>query len=217
MEDAQIIKYLNQYFLEIMEELSKDKFSHFRDYFFIKQNFSNGNIDGKFKDIFCNFYRLNGPMGLTAHQKDNFFIYLLKKEMDLEKTLRLLYAIPGHNGAHRLFLSFASKLIHTVNDKNPIYDKNIALILSLPRQAYPPHIDERIKNRLEIYSKLKDRFNSLLSNNELNGVLTKCRNVLRHKAAIEHVEWRDDLILDVKLLDSLLWALYYVLYRRNAL
>ena len=217
MEDAQIIKYLNQYFLEIMEELSKDKFSHFRNYFFIQHNFSNGNIDGKFKDIFCRFYKLSRPGGLTAHQKFIFFKYLSKEEIDLKKTLHLLYEIPGYNDAHRLFLSFASKLIHTVNNKNPIYDKNIALILSLPRQAYPPHIDERIKNRLEIYSKLKDRFNSLLSNNELNGVLTKCRNVLRHKAAIEHVEWRDDLILDVKLLDSLLWALYYVLYRRNAL
>lgn len=206
MEVENIANRLNQHKTDIIEILIKNSFSHFRDYFLIRDKFLKNQLDEEFRKEFCKYYSLNGAMGLNDQQKDIFFGLFTAEENKLEVVLRELYRISGYRNRHSLFLSFGTKLLHTINVDLPIYDRNIAYTLGLPKQTYPLHLEGRIKNRLLIYNELKKWFRVLLSNPEICNCLSEVRNELQQKAKPNN--WKDKLLSDTKLLDSLLWTLY---------
>ena len=207
----EIITNLNQYKLEIIEVLIAGNGGHFNKYFKIKSKFIKNDFDEQFKKVFCNFYRLNGPGGLNTSQKNKFFELLFLKENDLKNNLKILHKIPGYEeNKPKLFLSFVTKLQHTINDKLPIYDENIASILELQSPTYPTSLEERIKNRMDIYQELKNNFAILLADEQIKNYLKNNRQELQHKATLCKFNWFDEFISDTKLLDSSLWALYKV-------
>lgn len=211
MKVEKIINHLNQCKSEIIKVLSVNNWRHFRDYFLIRGKFIKNDFDDQFKGVFCGFYIMNGARGLIRPQKNEFFKLLSSRETDLGKILKVLYEIPGYRNSRRLFLSFGTKLLHTINEKLPIYDGNIAHVLKLPAQTYPVSLEERIKNRIDIYEELKNKFNVLLANVEIRYYLKGIRQELQSKARFDKFNWQDKYILDTKLLDSLLWALYSIL------
>lgn len=210
MKIEEIINNLNQYELKIIEKLSENKWRHFEKYIKIREGFLNNRFDEDFRGVFCSFYTLNRV--LNDSQKTEFFNLLSSKETNLEKILRKLYKIPGHKNNHKLFLSFGTKLLHTINGNLPIYDTNIAKILALPRPSDSKllELEEKIKNRVDIYNDLKKRFNELLTNIKINKYLKSIRKKLHYKADIDEFQWQNEYISDTKLLDSSLWALYFI-------
>lgn len=208
MENKKIIERLKQHGAEIIDTLSANNWRHFRDYFSIKEKYLSNNIDDQFVRIFCGFYIMNGARGLTKRQKTEFFKLLSSRETDLEKILKSLYKVPGYKNSHRIFLSFGTKLLHTINDELPIYDGNISYVLELPSQTYPVSFEEKIKNRIDIYKTLKEKFKILLADIEIKDFINKTRQELQNKARLNKFSWQNKNISDTKLLDSLLWALY---------
>lgn len=148
-------------------------------------------------------------MGLNGFQKDKFFKLLSTKENDLENILRTLYEVTGYGGIHKLFLSFGTKLLHTINNDLPIYDRNIANVLELQNQAVGT-LDAKVKNRISIYDELKDDFALLLRDSRITNFLENIRKEIDEKSTENNLEWKNNLVSDVKLLDSSLWALYII-------
>jgi len=208
MENKKIIESLKQHRVEIIDTLSANNWRHFRDYFLIKERYLSNNIDDQFERVFCGFYIMNGARGLTKQQKKEFFNLLSSRENDLEKILKSLYKVPGYKNSRRIFLSFGTKLLHTINEKLPIYDGNISYVLELPSQTYPASFEEKIKNRIDIYKTLKEKFDILLADVEIKNFITSIRQELQNKAELNKFIWKNKYISDTKLLDSLLWALY---------
>ncbi|MDO8466977.1 MAG: hypothetical protein Q7S83_02440 [bacterium] len=207
MNLPEILENLKKYNLEIIQLLSSRDWDHFSSYFFIRERFSNTIIDDEFRRRFCRFYVLNGPTGLNKQQQDEFFQLLSEKDCDLEKILKNLYAVSNR---HRLFLSFATKLLHTMNVNLPIYDRNISSVLGLSTPTYSKILEEKVRNRVEIYNELKRNFVEALGNSEMIDYLVRLRIDLQNKAENESFQWRDNLLSEAKLLDSVLWALYTV-------
>ena len=106
----QIISDLIKYKAKIIKRLSKNEWEHFRKYFLIKKQFPSRILSEYFRDVFCNFYRVNPR--LNRIQKNELFRLLSQKEDNLKKILEDLYEIPGHGARQRLFLSFVTKLLH---------------------------------------------------------------------------------------------------------
>lgn len=204
MNLEQVVIDLTKYKTEITKKLSAN---HWRPYFFIKEKFSNNILDDEFKRRFCSFYIINGPMGLNNFQKNEFFRLLSAEENNLEKILRTLYETPGYRQIHRLFLSFGTKLLHTMDNNLPIYDRNIADVLELQNQAMGP-LEAKIKNRVDIYNELKNNFILLLKDQRIIDFLQDIRKDIYKESSKNNFEWKSGLVSDVKLLDSLLWALY---------
>lgn len=209
MNIQKILSDLNRYREKIIEILSARDWQHFRWYFFIKENVSRKNFDDTLKRRFCWFYAINGAGGLTKDQKNYYFELLSLGETDLEQILRKLYAIPGYRGAHRIFLSFGTKLLQTLNDTLPIYDSYIASSLGLPPQDGTTS-EEKIANRITIYKKLQEDSKNLLEDTQIKDCLKYIRKNLRDKAERGNFSWQDELVSEEKLLDSVLWALYTV-------
>lgn len=210
MEVEQITNYFNKNKSEIVKKLSTSGWRHFRDYFLIKEKFSKNILDDNFKNVFCAFYVVNGPMGLNDAQKKEFFKLLSLKENSLEKILRRLYEVPSYEQNQKLYLSFATKLLHTIDNNLPIYDRNIAYVLNLENQIAGT-LEIRIKNRIDIYNELKNNFNLLLENPKIVSCLKDMRTEIYKATKTTGFEWKDDFVSDTKLLDSSLWALYDLL------
>lgn len=199
---------MGKYKRQVIHILSANDWQHFRSYSYIKTSFSGGNPNGDFRGNFLQFYRMNGPAGLNASQKELFFELLENKESDLSEILRQLHKLPGYNGRHRLFLSFGTKLLHTLNNALPIYDSNVANVLELTPQQQRRSPQERISNRIAIYVELQECSKNLLQDVGINNLLHEIRGSLIKKAKAESFEWRDELVSKEKFLDSVLWALY---------
>jgi len=201
---------LSQYNVQVIEVLSSKDWQHFKLYLFIKENFLKSGNDDQFKRVFCNFYVMNGARGLNDLQKEKFFQLLKSREASLENILRTLYAISGYGGKKKLFLSFGTKLLHTVKETLPIYDMNIASVLELPSQTQVGSLEEKITNRIAVYKKLQEDSKKLLEDSEIKDCLGHIRKELNDKEERENFLWRDELVSEEKLLDSVLWALYTV-------
>ena len=211
MNIEKIIGQLNKYTPEIVQVLSINNWANFRLYYQIKEEYLNKPISDEFKNVFAIFYILNGPNGLNNKQKNKFFELLETRETSLPKILAGLYEIPGYQGFHSLFLSFGTKLLHTLDNSLPIYDRNIASLLELPTQEPYESLEEGSKNRVYIYNELKNDFTILLDNQEIKSCLVNFRKHLIQATDIDGFEWKDGLLSETKLLDSVLWALYTVL------
>jgi len=207
MEIEQITNHFNKHKQEIVQKLSANGWRHFRDYFLIQEKFSKNILDDNFKNVFCSFYVINGPMGLNDVQKKEFFELLSLRENGLEKILKNLYEIPSYGKRNKLFLSFGTKLLHTIDNVLPIYDRNIAYVLKLTNQSSGT-FEEKINNRMDIYKELKSDFSSLLKNTVIMDYLKKTREEIKNMSGKDDFDWKDNLVSDTKLLDSSLWALY---------
>lgn len=207
-EYQKITHDINQLVVQIIEILSTHDWHHFKLYFFIKEKFLMGDFDDKFKRVFCSFYVMNGARGLKDLQKEKFFQLLTSRESSLENILRELYAIHGYGNRKKLFLSFSTKLLHTIGGTLPIYDLNIASVLKLPPQTQIGSLEEKITNRITIYKKLQEDSKNLLEDAKIKDCLKYIRKELSNKAERENFLWQDKLISEEKLLDSVLWALY---------
>ncbi|MDO8594083.1 MAG: hypothetical protein Q7R93_01025 [bacterium] len=195
----------------IIRTLSGGTWSHFGNYFYIQEKYLKSDLDEEFRRRFCAYYVMNGARGLNKPQQSRYFKLLAALETNLKKALRTLFAVPGYGRRHKLFLSFTTKLLHTVDGKLPIYDGNIAHVLVLPKQISTVPLEEKIENRIAIYGELRRWFRASLKSPEVNRYLREMRALLRGAARKDHFEWKDNLLSDTKLLDSCLWALYSVL------
>jgi len=206
MNIKKIIDDLNEFRDEIVEKLREKDWRHFRLYFEITEKFRERKIEEEFKRVFCNFYRTRGLAG--DPKKEFFKILWSKKKDDFEEVLRDLHKAGREKDKQKLFLSFVTKLLHTKNTNLPIYDGNIASVLELPSQRQSAKLEEKIRNRVEIYEELKSDFDVLLKDGNIKEYLNGIRKELSSIAKNDKFEWKDDLISDKKLLDSLLWALH---------
>lgn len=215
MDIEKIIDNLNQHKEKIIERLLLNNGGHFVRYFLIREKFLKDNIDDGFQRDFCYFYVMNGARGLNGPQKEVLFKLLLLKENSLSNILKNLYEIPGYGDKHKLFLSFGTKLLHTIDKNLPIYDGNIAHILELPKQASLSSLEEKIQNRISIYNELKECFKILLGNIEIKNYLKDIRQDFCSRTKQVGFDWKDNLISDTKLLDSLLWVLHTILRNKS--
>lgn len=207
MNIEKTINDLIKYKAEIVKLLSAN---HWCPYFLIKEKFPNDVLNNNFKNNFCYFYVMNAPMGLNDAQKNEFFRLLSEKENSLKNILKKLYEIPGYGKRHKLFLSFGTKLLHTIDNDLPIYDNNIKDVLNLEGPTYNQQFEIRIKNRISIYNELKDDFKLMLNDSRYNIYLKDLRKKIPEEHNSDNFKWRDNLVSDIKLLDSALWALYTI-------
>jgi hypothetical protein len=209
MNIEEISQRLNRHNAEIIKLLSAKRWQHFELYFLIGKKYAGREFDDGFRKTFCYFYVLNGARGLNDPQKKHFFQLLASGEANIENILSELYAIAGYGGKQKLFLSFSTKLVHTIDSTLPIYDMNVAAVLRLPAPSQASSLKERIDNRVKtVYGALQKNSSDLLMDAAIKEYLAGLRKELSEKARREQFNWQDNLISQQKLLDSALWALY---------
>ena len=141
-------------------------------YEFLKTEFSKGDIleNHIFQFCFRSFYGLDSA-GLTEDFKNHYFKLLVNITPndtildDLKKIVNELYEIKNLKGSSSLQISFATKLLHTVDNSFPIYDSKVVALMGFKN---PPHYltkDVRLEKFVAQIEELRAFYN-ILSNQE---------------------------------------------------
>jgi hypothetical protein len=145
-----------------------------------------------FQFVFRSYYRIDSA-GLTSDWKGRYFEFLSQRERSLKTILEGLYHIPTKKKVKSLQFSFATKLLHTLDTSQPIYDSKVAELLGLPvkkGKAFAANINTCIA----VYEKLREVQQQLLSDEPIKNQIAALKD--RYNSQIS----------DEKALDFLLWS-----------
>ena len=117
-------------------------------------------IDKTFQNAFTYFYKVRRPQAWL----DRFYQYFESVKNEDALTIReALIAIAGCSAEKpQVELSFASKMLHTINPNSPIFDKYVAKTLGLPKITPSRNFGNRLGCAVEIYGMLVERTANIL-------------------------------------------------------
>lgn len=189
----------------VNEILSYLNYENIEVYSFLKNMYANGNIleNNIFQFVFRSYYRSDNA-GLSERIKNHFFKLLAEKQKELEKILSELYKIPTLMGKNTIQFSFATKLLHTIDNNKPIFDSEIAKVTKLRVKGKSKK--EKIHSCVDLYATLEKLYAKLLKNEKIEKVIAKFR--LKFNADRTSIS-------DTKALDFILWSLGKVTKNRN--
>jgi len=182
------------------------KQEHINTYCWIKKEFDkdkNIEKDIEFQRKFKVFYIMNSA-GLSDKQKEKFFKLLSNKKSNIKYILSELYKIPRRDGRYSIQFSFATKLIHTVDNTKPIYDRNVAKIIN--KNVLGINKKEKINSCIEIFDYLNELYLSLIKENEIKKIILK----FRKKFKVDNSK-----ISDIKILDFVMWSFGDVILKKG--
>lgn len=158
--------------------------SFLEKYLYIKEHYadgtfitSGGSIDPEFRAIYLDFYTIVVGIHVTQAFIDEYFEILKdsktwksgwnwrKKYYDIAKRLE-----PYSKGNFQL--SFISKLLHTVDNTFPIYDKNVRKVLGLPCNTGSTYSGKEA-NGETILEQLKEKYADLQIDRDFNILVNK--------------------------------------------
>lgn len=131
-------------------------------YLLIQDKFNNNRIDDEFIKTYKWFYKLDNA-GLGNEIKKKNFELIGQRSSNIEQILSEIYDMPTLRGYHTIQLSFATKIIHTVDNDKPIFDANVSRLLGLNKVISSSNDKEaRIKSAKSIYDELKTKTKDIL-------------------------------------------------------
>jgi hypothetical protein len=145
-----------------------------------------------FQFVFRSYYRIDNA-GLTSGWKVRYFEFLSQREARLKTILEGLYHIPTKKKVKSLQFSFATKLLHTLDTSQPIYDSKVAELLGLPVKK-GKDFAANINTCIAVYEKLREAQQQLLSDEGIKNQIAALKNHYNSQ------------ISDEKALDFLLWS-----------
>jgi hypothetical protein len=156
--------------------------------------------DVKFQGVYRRYWQLN-PARLSPDFCTAYFSLLEQSKhapdrTTVEAVARALLRIPTHsNGRESLQFSFASKLVHMVRPRLPVYDSMVESFFFLPSSDTQKTVEDKLKNLLQSYSFLVDEYDRVLRNELLAPAIAAFRQRFRLDAQYS----------DEKVIDTLIW------------
>jgi hypothetical protein len=152
-------------------------------------------------------YRKHWTMNQSQLSPDFYTTYFsvldgaVKTAPTLEKVIQTLYsASVRRNGQKSIQFSFATKLLHMVDQHLPIYDSQVAEFYFF--QVPTGESEERLAKLTRFYEFLKAEYARVLK----DGLLDKSIQEVRHS-------FPNSKLTDEKIIDSLIWAFINLLHK----
>lgn len=166
-------------------------------YLFLKKEYKKGKIKENtlFQFVFKSFYALDGA-GLSDQLKTRYFELMAKGENDLNNILVELYELKNRRDQKTIQFSFATKLLHTIDESRPIFDSEVAAVIHCEVKGKTP--EERIESCINIYTEMCTLYGEVLENESIKKIILKFRNWFN---------LNEKEISDVKVLDFIIWSL----------
>lgn len=168
-------------------------------YKFLKNEFQRGSIARNylFQFVFRSFYRLDNA-GLTNEFKITYFEllehYRNQSNIDIEEVLVKLYVKKNLKGQTTLQFSFVTKLLNTIDDSIPIYDRHIAKLFSMSRPSYKD-LAKSIDTYIDYLETIKITYNEIIA-----------ENLLPQTIAMFDRKFRDNKLSMIKKIDFIFWS-----------
>ena len=145
-------------------------------YNFLKSEFGKSDVTENyiFQSVFRSFYGLDN-VGFSEEFKRDYFKlierYRNQQDIDVENVFIDLHRIQNFKGKDAVVFSFVSKLICTIDDTSPIYDKEVCRVFSFTQ---PIHKDlttiiDILRNQLKL---LQDSYKEMIHSSLIPKTLT---------------------------------------------
>jgi len=171
-------------------------------YLFLAERFANSSdisSDHVFQFLFRSYYRLDNA-GLTDDFKKEYFRLLQnhrhEQVPDLRQICRTLRAYKTKRGKQSLQFSFATKILATIDQDQPLYDRFVASVFGFSPPLHKLAFEERLEKHLQFYEALKETSRWLREQPELKDV----------DALFAKREKQWHLVGRCKQIDFILWA-----------
>lgn len=193
---TEIAEWIENYSTQIIENIDHESVDVYN---FLKKQFSESNITENhlFQFVFRSFYRIDNA-GLTPEFKTEYFKILEQnrneKQFDFEKVVRKLYAFPNRKGQNTLQFSFATKMSNTIDDKMPIYDREVAKMFSMSR-PYQSDFEIKLDKYLDQLNQIKNGYVQIID-----------RNLLPETIGLFDQAFKDNKLSEMKKLDFIFWS-----------
>lgn len=137
-------------------ELRKQDVFGLNTYKWIQENINP--LDEVFQKKFSVYYGINGARRSVEWKKDYYAVFSTKtKESTFEDIIKDLSQKPNIN---RCEFSFASKMLHTYNNKKPIIDRNVLVFFN--KEIEGKTLEEKIQSAISIYSEVEKWYETYL-------------------------------------------------------
>ena len=161
----------------------------------------------KRSDLFCKFYKLRP--GTTKLSKEDFEIFkkayfgILDKyntkpntefKVILQEVDSARNKLKNENENDRKEISFSSKLLHTINNKKPIWDKHLISLYNF--NLNNDHKDWTEDDCCSAYKEYCDKYKDFMSTDIANYIIEKFNE--------KYSKYKDQ-IIDIKKVDFVLW------------
>lgn len=170
-------------------------------YLTLQSIFQNGSIlnNSSYKTIYRSYWQLNAAR-LSDNFCDHYFQVLEKyrnrEDRDIKEVVKDLYEVSSNSKDKKtLQFSFATKLIHTIDNTRPVYDSLVADFYFLPQIKPNWKYDKKLSAYLKAYGFLQKEYKRVIDNNILSTAITRFRTQFDLPAAYT----------DQKIIDTLLW------------
>ena len=183
-KEIEKIKFKNTDWIKIQKS--------YYDYLFIMKNLHN--LDNEFKRKFAHFYKLNQGMKNANNQKS--FFNLLKecinnKQDDYATVLKKLSLKTGRNE-----MSFASKIVATVNPEKPIIDRIVLGHFKISRPSYGD-LKHKISKSINIHNEIEEEYLQFLKSKLGEELMDNFNKKIKQQHNFK--------ITNIKKLDFILW------------
>lgn len=146
--------------------------------------------DLKFQRMFTYYYRIRRPKSWLVRYFNLFESFKSENRIGIRAILSALA-----DGSDSVELSFASKMLATIDSKMPIWDRYVRINLGLP-EVPPPHTPNRGEKAAELYDALATYMVEMLASEGVRRSLTRFDALFPQYASIS----------ETKKLDTLLWG-----------
>ena len=167
-------------------------------YLFLKNEYKRGDVKNNllFQFVFRSYYRLDSA-GLSDRQKIKYFELLASHKNHLKIILNDLYKLKDLQNKNKVQFSFATKLLHTLDNNEPIFDAEVSRVF--PKSKPEGKRKKKIESCPIKYGILKDTYSSLLQDERIKKIILEFRSTfnVRNKNKMS----------DVKVLDFIIWSL----------
>ena len=156
---------------EIISNISRESVDV---YLWLRDEYKKGNIKNNtvFQFVFRSYYRLDRA-GLGKKLKKRYFELLDAKEDNLEFILNELHKIPRERGDNTVQFSFATKLLHTIDNSKPIFDDEVSVVI---HKKVAGKNKERIESARKIYAYLENFYSEFIGNVKIQKVIKKFKS-----------------------------------------
>ncbi len=180
---------------------SVDEGLDIRTYLTLMGRFRNVNVveNTEFQAKYCKYWRLYGA-GLSQSFRASYFELMEgirgRPIPNIGEVTSILYEVPSNkNGRKTIQFSFASKLLHTLDPHQPIYDSMVATFYRFSVPAPTKSFEARLRSFLSFYDFLCTEYKNVLGNELLQQSITR----FRHQFSLPS-EYTDE-----KIIDTLVW------------
>lgn len=147
--------------------------------------------DREFQKLYNGFYRLRQR---KPEFYEMYYEYLednKNNEVEFEEVIKYIYEKTG-----RVEASFASKLVANINPNKPIWDSVVLGNLKIGKPKQYKKSDIRIKESIESYNLLEEKYDEILSSNSAKILID-----------LFDKSYKDTGISDIKKIDFILWQI----------